>query len=109
MSEKVQRGIDARHRLKKRYRKLFTELSALLFRHDPIGISFDDNTDEYELEVGTILPRLATCSSKDDVQRVVYEEMVNWFDAEIAGSFESYQLVAEEIWMIWRREDGVDR
>jgi hypothetical protein len=35
---------------------LFDSVSALLFRHDPIGIAFDnENTDEYDPETGTIL------------------------------------------------------
>jgi hypothetical protein len=54
--------------LKIRYGKLFEEASSILFRHDPIGIAFDnENTDEYEAEVGTILPRLAAIrGSKHD-------------------------------------------
>ena len=47
-----------RQRLKAEYGRLFHEVQALLFRHDPIGINFEDNVDEYAPEVGTILPRL---------------------------------------------------
>jgi len=36
------------------------------YRHDPIGINFEVNTDEYESEAGTILPKLRSCRSADD-------------------------------------------
>jgi hypothetical protein len=39
--------LEARHRLKAEYGELFDATAALLFRHDPIGIHFDVNTDEY--------------------------------------------------------------
>jgi hypothetical protein len=29
----------------------------ILFRHDPIGISFEENTDKYHAEAATILKR----------------------------------------------------
>jgi len=47
-----------RQALRRHYPVLFDEVSSILFRHDPIGINFETNTDEYEPEVGTILPRL---------------------------------------------------
>jgi len=34
---------------------LFAAITAVLFRHDPIGINFEINTDEYDPEAGTIL------------------------------------------------------
>lgn len=44
--------------VKRIYGKLFADVSDSLFQADPIGINFDDNTDEYALEAGTIIPRL---------------------------------------------------
>jgi hypothetical protein len=49
---------EERKALSGTYKRLFTEVSAILFRHDPIGINFEGNTDEYDPEAGTILPRL---------------------------------------------------
>ena len=82
---------------------LFDDVAALLFRHDPVGISFDDNTDEYKPEVGTILPRLRTCNSVDDVRRVVYQEFVRWFELSNAGPESAYTEIASEIWAVWQR------
>lgn len=101
MTSTRQQILDERRRLRADYGELSNSLAALLLRHDPIGINFDDNTDEYELEAGTILPRLRGCTSADDVRRVVHEEFVRWFDASTAGSEEDYTEVASDIWRLW--------
>jgi hypothetical protein len=95
--------LEERRRIKAAYGELFDSVSELLFRHDPIGISFDVNGDEYEAEAGTILPRLRSCQSADDVLRVVHEEFVRWFDRGTAGPREHYAEIASEIWQLWRR------
>jgi hypothetical protein len=99
--------LEERRRLKAEYGELFDAVSALLFRHDPIGINFEDNTDEYDLEVGTILPRLRLCFSASDTLQVVHEEFVRWFGAETAGSTDRYKEVASEIWDLWHRSGGL--
>ena len=90
--------------LKKKYGKLFDQTAALLFRHDPARINFEVNTHEYELETGTILPRLTSCHSADDVRRVVHEEFVRWFDHSTAGPERAYSKIAAEIWELWSRQ-----
>jgi hypothetical protein len=98
--EEILRG---RRLLKEKYQWLFDDVSSLLFRHDPIGINFETNVDEYEVEVGTILPRLRSCHSEDEVCRVVHEEFVRWFDTDIAGPREHYLKIATEVWALWQR------
>lgn len=71
--------------LRDEYRGLYDRLAAILFEEDPVGISFEDNTDEYEPEVDSILPRLRVCRTATDVQTVVHEEFVRWFDVDTAG------------------------
>lgn len=51
--------------------------------HDPMGINFEDNKDEYELETETILPRLKDCHSADEVRRMVHQEFVRWFGSDV--------------------------
>jgi len=80
--------IERRRLLKAEYSWLYDDIESLLFRHDPIGINLETNTDEYDPEVRTILPRLRGCASSDDVCCVVHEEFVRWFGAEIAGARE---------------------
>ena len=92
-----------RRQLREEYGELFDSTAALLFRHDPIGISFENpKMDEYEPEAGTILPRLRVCNSSDDVLRVVHEEFVRWFEASNAGPPERYTQIASEIWQLWQ-------
>jgi len=98
--------LEHRRRVRAEYGALFDSMAALLFRHDPIGINFDDNTNEYEREVDTILPRMRGCHSSDDVLRVVHEEFVRGFDSSIAGSAERYHTIASEIWQLWQSHQG---
>ena len=100
--------LENRRLLRTEYGALFDSMAALLFRHDPIGVNFDDNTDEYEPEVDPILPRMRGCHSSDDVLRVVHEEFVRWFDSTIAGSPARYQEIASEMWRLWQgyRDDA---
>ena len=93
---------DERRRLKAEYGALFDAMAALLFRYDPIGINFGTNTDEYEPEVRTILPRLKDCRTEADVTCVVYEEFVQWFGD--AGPMERYEQIGSEIWELWQKQ-----
>jgi hypothetical protein len=83
-----------------RYGRLFDAVSALLFRHDPIGINFETNTDEYDPEARTILPRLSQCQSEADVLRVVIEEFHRWLGEDIRQDIVDYGPVAAEIWQL---------
>ena len=94
--------LEKRDKLREEYGDLFGEISEILFETDPVGISFGDNTDEYEPEVGTILPRLRTCASAQDVRRVVVEEFVRWFgEGEVDESH--VEAIAVRIWAAWQR------
>ena len=98
--------LEDRLRLKAEYGRLLNSVAELLFRHDPIGINFDVNTDEYLTEAETILPRLKGCRSEDEVLQVVHAEFVRWFDADTAGPREHYKKIASEIWQLWHRHLG---
>lgn len=76
------------------------ELEAILFQHDPIGINFEENSDEYRAEAETITLRRVQAHSVDDVRRIAHEEFVGWFDAQTAGPESRYQAVAEDIWRV---------
>jgi hypothetical protein len=94
-----------RRQLRAQYGLLFDSVAALLFRHDPIGIAFDnENIDEYEPEAGTILPRLRSCESPADALRAIHEEFVRWFDADTAGPEERYAEIASETWQLWQTQ-----
>jgi hypothetical protein len=101
MSRTREEILEERRQLKAEYGQSFDSIAALLLRHDPIGIDFDVNPDEYEPETGTILPRLRECQSAGDVLRMVHQEFVRWFDADTAGLEEHYAGIAAEIWQLW--------
>ena len=90
-----------REQLKRKYKSLFDRLSQLLFEADPAGINFESNTDEYDPEVGTILPRLESAKSAEDVQTIVHEEFCRWFEPETAGTRGHYAAVSQQIWSAW--------
>jgi hypothetical protein len=83
--------------LRQRFGSLYDFVLQLLFEVDPVGINFDTNTDEYEPEVDTILPRLGDGQTVDDLQRIVHEEFVRWFGIETAGASEKYAGIARQL------------
>jgi hypothetical protein len=95
----------ARAELKKSHAALFQEVSAILYRLDPIGIGarIGSPSDEYDAEAGTIIPRLGACQSARDVQTVVFEEFVRWFGDDIAGKPDLYEEEGTRIWKAWPR------
>ena len=97
MSTQRDRIQAERKALRREYGDLYDRLSRLLFEWDPSGINFEQNTDEYEPEVATILPRLRSCANAKDVQRVVHEEFCRWF-GDHAGPLESYERIGSAIW-----------
>ena len=79
------------------------ELARLIREADPLKlIRIGAPGNEYDPEVGTILPRLPNASAAHDVRRIVHEEFVRWFDADIAGPEDAYEAVAERIWFAWK-------
>jgi hypothetical protein len=82
------------------YKNLHRGLTALLYRHDPIGLaSAGAPKDEYEPEASTIIPRLKDAKNADDVRRIVHEEFLHWFDGEgTAGPESAYTAIAHDIW-----------
>jgi hypothetical protein len=94
--------LERRRRLRAGYLTLYKEIEALLFRHDPIRIALAANKDEYDPEVGTILPRLSACASPEDATRVVHEEFVHWFGPDLAGDRGRYSDIGREVWEVWQ-------
>ena len=81
--------------------QFFEAVSRAMFEHDPIGINYENNTDEYDAEAGTVIPRLDSCNSADAVATVLHEEFSKWFGTDIAGSRATYVDLAEDIWNLY--------
>jgi hypothetical protein len=54
--------------------------------------------DEYESEIREIASRLGACTTREEVQTLVHQVFVTWFDACLAGSKEQYRAPATAIW-----------
>ena len=98
--------MEKRKVVRREYTALFDTLSKLLFDADPIGINLESNTDEYEPEVGTIIPRLKEANNEEDVLRIIHEEFCRWFDVKTAGPIDAYREVAAQAWVDWQRYRG---
>jgi len=81
--------------------RLVATIEALLFAHDPVGINFETNTDEYRPEAESIVIRLPSASSEDDAKAIVHEEFTSWFGSEDAGPPSRYSEIAREVWALW--------
>jgi hypothetical protein len=79
---------------------LVARLEGLLFEHDPIGINFESNTDEYRAEAETITLRLPEARTEAELLRVIHEEFLRWFGESTAGPVARYEGIASEIWLI---------
>jgi len=100
----AKRERERRKRVKAAHPELFEEVREILTRHDPIKITVEDvNPDEYEPEVGTILPRLSEARSAPEVRRIIYEEFERWFSSDVAGKENDYDGMAVEVWAAWKR------
>ena len=84
---------------KKEFVELRETIETILRRHDPIGlIGMGAPEDEYDPEVGTILPRLKEATTEDQLKGIVHAEFVRWFGAETAGPVDLYTAPARELW-----------
>jgi len=101
MSAERERIQAERSALKQEYGVLFNAVAAALFEVDPMGINFGTNTDEYEPEAGTIIPRLGQANTVQDVETIVREEFCRWFGPQDAGPSEPYRNIANRIWEAW--------
>lgn len=87
-----------KRQLKRRYARLRSGISAILFDEDPARINLGGNTDEYDPEASTIMTRLGDCESAEAVASLVHEEFTRWFGSAIAGSVERYESAGLRIW-----------
>ena len=92
-----------RQRLKEVYHALCDDIAAVLLRHDPIGLNFGLNADEYAPEARHILPKLREVHSVEELHRAIYTVFVFLFDADMAGPEDAYAPIAHDVWETWKR------
>jgi hypothetical protein len=101
---------EERERTKAEYGVFFAEVQAIVTRHDPIGVIFEDAPEaaetEYQVEAGTIIPQLRGAHSLDDVRRIVDGEFDRWFGVGTSHdprTITRLRAIAGEIWDAWNR------
>ena len=97
----IQQTQAERERIRQTHPTLFAAVSGAMFHRDPVEINYHFNTDEYDAEAGTVIPRLKDCASAEDVASVLHEEFVRWFGSETAGPRERYLDLSTDIWALW--------
>src|SRR3954471_2302744 len=76
-------------------------IAAILFERDPIGVNYEENTDEYRSEAQCIVIRLAAAQNEADVSAIVYDEFAHWFGITSAGPRSRYDEISRRIWTMW--------
>lgn len=84
---------------KEAYKHLIASVSAILYHLDPASLNFGFNPEEYEPEAETIVARLDSCKSEEDVLDLVEHELEEWFDEETADAPQVADI-ATEIWKL---------
>ena len=83
----------------RRYRMLVDAVKAAIDAADPIGLRKTGAPgDEYQAEVGTIVPRVTKASDAAEVQKIVLEEFERWVGPVTAGTAGKNEASARNIW-----------
>ena len=91
---------------KNEFVRLRQTASEIFRRHDPMNlISLGAPSDEYDPEVGTVLPRLKEARSETELRSIIHVEFVRWFGAGEAGPEHLYAGLARELWAAWSATD----
>lgn len=91
-----------RQRLKGLYADFTRWLLSKFDGWDPLGIVYD-HEDEYAPEVRQIIPLLRETKSAEELTQRIHAIFVKMFDAEIAGSVDTYRRFAHEIIDEWQK------
>ncbi len=83
------------------YENLRNSITKIFAKYDPIGIAYESNPDEYDLEAKTILRKLDRCNSVNDVTNIVYQDFKSWFFPDVIGERNNYIKISDEIWNLW--------
>jgi hypothetical protein len=78
------------------YGVLFSEISRILFKYDPIDINFGDNTDEYDPEAHDIIGMLQNNGGMT-TPAICKKVFSKWFSPSLARGFSDYSNMGKEI------------
>ena len=84
--------------LRQSYKELRASVQKAINSADPIGLIANGSPrDEYDPEIGTILPRLQDADSVEQIATVLLEEFRRWFGEDEVGTQQDYSDAAKEI------------
>ena len=81
----------------------FEEVCAILYKHDPIGLNFGDNSDEYQYEADYVVLRFREAENTKELAIIIKEVFANQFDQKLANNkhaLETYDPIASEVWTL---------
>jgi hypothetical protein len=86
----------------------FFFIREIINKYDPIGlIAIGSSEDEYDPEVKTIVYQLKDVHTIVQIQDLVYQEFLRWFEEKsIVGERDSYAEIAIEIFNRLNTTDG---
>lgn len=88
--------------LKEKYKSIFASIRDIIIRYDPMDlIKAGAPVDEYDMEVGKILPRLKECLDVDDVNSVMIEIFRDCFNET---NFPYMSNIAREVFEVYQTE-----
>ena len=78
----------------------YNKLKEIINRHDPVGLlELDAPQNEYDPEIGTLLPRIKKATTEDEIAKIVVEEFTKWFGKEIfKGKEDVVTNIAKDIY-----------
>lgn len=79
------------------------ELRKIFNKHDPIGIYFTDNFDEYDPEIERIVAQFRNDKTLQDFLTDVYDTLVFMFDKQIVGAKSKYKKLTKEIYEVLKK------
>ncbi len=81
------------------YKRRLKHLRELVNKHDPIGLIAEGAPlDEYDMESGSLLPRISPGQSPDEILDLVYKVFTKYFGTDgTAGSRIAYTPFAQDI------------
>jgi hypothetical protein len=83
---------------------LVDALTAVLERHDPVGLVTQDpdiHGEEYAPEVTVIATRLPNAQSEEDARRLIHDVLTEWFDDASVGTEQDLAPLARDVWEVW--------
>ena len=84
---------------RKRFETLVAAVADAINGSDPIGLlGIGCLANEYALEIGTVVPRIAKASDAAEVRSILHDEFGRWFGRDVAGPPDVYDAAALAIW-----------